>query len=101
MKKILPLLAVLSLATACIYPYQPDLEEAPEGVLVVDGNLVLGEMSTVYVGSMSSLWPGPDDARPKIPVKRVWAEDDAGGAAKTMPGQIGITAEVTVTYAIA
>ena len=79
MKKILPLLAVLSLATACIYPYQPDLEEAPEGVLVVDGNLVLGEMSTVYVGSMSSLWPGPDDARPKIPVKRVWAEDDAGG----------------------
>ena len=42
MKKILPLLAVLFLATACIYPYQPDLEEAPEGVLVVDGNLVLG-----------------------------------------------------------
>ena len=79
MKKILPLLAVLFLATACIYPYQPDLEEAPEGVLVVDGSLVLGEMSTVYVGSMSSLWPGPDDVRPKISVKRVWAEDDAGG----------------------
>lgn len=90
MKKILSLFAVLSLATACIYPYQPDLEEAPQGVLVVDGNLMIGEPSTVQIGLMSSLWPGKTD--PGTPSDgywysigrsgdaiRVWAEDDAGG----------------------
>ena len=39
MRKILTLLAVTLCAAACIYPYTPELEEAPEGVLTVDGNV--------------------------------------------------------------
>ena len=91
MKKILSILAVLTLATACIYPYQPDLEDAPEGVLVVDGNLVIGEKSTVRIGYMTSLWPksnGQNSGEWQLFSTRasvsgnavhVWAEDDAGG----------------------
>ena len=91
MKKILTLIAVLSLATACIYPYQPDLEDAPEGVLVVDGNLMIGEKSVVRIGFMQSLWPKtPQSSQPMLGYYgakaagygngiRVWAEDDAGG----------------------
>ena len=95
MRKILSIIAVLACATACIYPYQPDLDEAPEGVLVVDGNLLIGETSTVQIGSMSSLWPKKNEGgdiyyyaglsgsyyfdRSGVYVERVWAEDDAGG----------------------
>ena len=89
MKKILSLLAVLTLATACIYPYQPDLEDAPEGILVVDGNLMVGEKSQVRIGFMSSLWPKPGQSQSGELVYytraagtgsvRVWAEDDGGG----------------------
>ena len=90
MKKILSILAVLALATACIYPYQPDLGDAPEGVLVVDGNLMIGEKSTVWIGYMQSLWPketGPVNGDGGIyyasalssSTTHVWAEDDGGG----------------------
>ena len=99
MKKILSLLAVLSLATACIYPYQPDLEDAPEGVLVVDGNLVIGEKSTVSIGFMSSLWPKKNDQNSSgnivyytkastDEILRVWVEDDAGGTYEGIPATV-------------
>lgn len=95
MKKILSIIAVLACATACIYPYRPDLEDAPEGILVVDGNLVIGEKSTVQIGTMMSLWPKQTEEDQNMPgfyyardiywagygpsVQRIWAEDDAGG----------------------
>ena len=43
MKKIATLLAVLSLATACIYPFQPDFEneDVLGDILVVDGNILI------------------------------------------------------------
>jgi hypothetical protein len=91
MKKILTLLAVLSLATACIYPYQPDLEDAPEGVLVVDGNVLVGETSTVRIGTMVSLWPDHADGSTRIPVQRVWAEDDGGNVYEGKLSSGGIT----------
>ena len=97
MKKILSLIAVLSLATACIYPYQPDLEDAPEGVLVVDGNLVIGEQSVIRIGFMSSLWP--KTTTPSSPIfydhdyasviPRVWAENDGGEVYEGTPGTGG------------
>ena len=63
MKKIVSLLAVLSLATACIYPFQPDFEneDLPDDVLVVDGNLQIGEQSTVRVSFMQNMWPKKTD----------------------------------------
>ena len=47
MKKILALLAASMGVAACIYPYDPELDEAPEGVLAVDGNICIGGTSTV------------------------------------------------------
>ena len=93
MKKILSIFAVLALATACIYPYQPDFENenGPDNVLVVDGSLLIGELSTVKIGFMYDMWPKKSDdeykdegyvfytkAAPYNDI-RVWAEDDGGG----------------------
>ena len=78
MRKILLLLAAFLCATACIYPYSPELEEAPEGVLSVDGNICIGSSSTVRLGTLLSLWKAewkPAD----FSDARVWVEDDAGG----------------------
>lgn len=79
MRKILTLLAASLCAAACIYPYTPDLEEAPEGVLTVDGDICLGDVSTVRLGSLMSLWPS--ETTPKSPNLRnadVWVEDEDG-----------------------
>ena len=59
MKKIATLLAVLSLATACIYPFQPDFEneDVLGDILVVDGNILIGEESTVRISFMANMWP--------------------------------------------
>lgn len=78
MRKILLLLAAFLCTTACIYPYSPELEEAPEGVLSVDGNICIGSTSTVRLGTLLSLWKAewkPAD----FSGARVWVEDDAGG----------------------
>ena len=86
MRKLLSFLALSLCAAACIYPYTPDLEEAPEGVLSVDGSICIGETSTVYLGLLSSLWPSePDDnfhtylSDSPTQEVRVWVEDDQGG----------------------
>ena len=83
MKKIPCILAALC-ATACIYPYTPDLDEAPEGVLVVQGDILIGDATTILLGTMWSLYPtyenllgsgdilGPTNCR-------VWVEDSEGG----------------------
>ncbi|MBR6882920.1 MAG: DUF4249 family protein [Bacteroidales bacterium] len=79
MRKILTLLAVSLCAAACIYPYTPELEEAPEGVLTVDGNISIGDVSTVRLGSLRPLWPS--ETTPKSPNLRkadVWVEDEDG-----------------------
>ena len=52
MKKFLSIIAVFACATACIYPYEPDLGDTPEGVLVVDGSIIIGGQSTVRLGTM-------------------------------------------------
>ena len=55
MRKISYALAVLC-ATACIYPFEPELGEAPKGVLVVDGNISIGSTSYIRLGTMYSLF---------------------------------------------
>ena len=78
MKKILPILCVILCATACIYPYTPDLEEAPEGILTVDGDISIGDMSTVRLGALMSLWWNGLSYAPDFSTARVWVEDDSG-----------------------
>jgi hypothetical protein len=86
MKKYLSILALCLGVTACIYPYTPELDEAPEGVLAVDANISIGELSTVRLGTLISLYPSADYKRPDLSDSKVWVEDDAGG---NYPGKIG------------
>ena len=78
MKKFLYLMAAAVCATACIYPYDPELDEAPEGVLSVDATICIGGTSTVRLGTLISMWDSGFDRREDLSDARVWVEDDAG-----------------------
>ena len=87
MRKILSILAAGLCAAACIYPFTPDLDDAPEGVLTVDGNISIGDVSTVRLGTLISMrgdyYSENDVAIRDLRNAKVWVEDDAGG---TYPG---------------
>ena len=83
MKKSLSLLALFLCATACIYPYTPELEEAPEGVLAVDANISIGDVSSVRVSTLRSVWPSDNAFYPDLSGVQVWVEDETG---VTYPG---------------
>lgn len=99
MKKNLSILALFLCATACVYPYTPDLDEAPEGILAVDANISIGDVSTVRVSTLFSVWPVNRDYStfdsgfyPGVGGIQVWVEDDAGETYRgvqnqTSPGQ--------------
>ena len=93
MNKISYILAALC-ATACIYPYKPDLEEAPEGVLVVQGDILIGGATTIQLGAMLSLYPSAsydDYSGPGLSFTscRVWVEDSEGGVYEGTPENNG------------
>lgn len=78
MKRSLSILAVLLCAFACIYPYHPAVEDAPEGILVIEGNLTVGDQATVRIGFLQSVWGEVTQKRYTLPADcAVWAEDDA------------------------
>ena len=83
MKKALHILAALLCAASCIYPYDPDVEQAPEGVLAVEGDILVGGVSTIRLGLMASLYPdasrnaGGGESR-GLGDAKAWIEDDAG-----------------------
>lgn len=87
MRKFLSILTFSLCMTACIYPYTPDLEEAPEGILSVDANISIGETSTVRLGVLTSLFPRNLETwnAPDFSDAAVWLEDDAG---TTWPGTL-------------
>ena len=79
MRKILSILAFCLGVTACIYPYTPDLDEAPEGVLAIDANISIGDVSTVRLGTLYSIYPSGNSTYPNLAIgTKVWLEDDAG-----------------------
>lgn len=82
MRNILFLSSLFLCATACIYPYTPELDKAPEGVLAVDANISIGDVSSVLLSSLLSVWPDGQEIdpgiRPDRPDVRVWVEDDTG-----------------------
>ena len=99
MRKILSIVAVLLCAAACIYPYTPELEKAPEGVLAVDGNISIGEQSVVLLTTLSSLWSdGHTEQRPDFADAKVWVEDDAGGRYMGVPDKNSATLHSSSTY---
>ena len=85
MKKSLSILAFFLCVTACIYPYTPELDEAPEGILAVDANISIGSVSTVRLGTLYSLFPSDGYKKPDFSNARVWLEDDAGSR---YPGEL-------------
>lgn len=79
MKKFLSLGVAALFAAACIYPYDPEVETAPEGVLVVDGDVSIGARSTVRLDLLRSLYPAPSsNGALSLSSANVWVEDDAG-----------------------
>lgn len=78
MKKTLHILVVLLCAAGCIYPYDPDVDPAPEGVLVVEGDILVGDVSTVLLGMMTSLYSDRAYVNENLGATSVWIEDDAG-----------------------
>jgi len=54
-KRLLTYLFVTACLMSCIYGYDPDLTDQNDQRLVVDGNIVLGEISTFYFSYMTSL----------------------------------------------
>ena len=83
MRKILSIWALFLCATACVYPYTPELDEAPEGVLAVDANISIGDVSSVRVSSLRSVWPSDNVVFPDLRGVQVWVEDETG---ETYPG---------------
>ena len=92
MRKLLSILAAGLCAAACIYPFTPDLDDAPEGVLTVDGNISIGDVSTVRLGTLMSIRGGylseNDYALRDLRNASVWVEDDAGGIYPGVPDNI-------------
>ena len=85
MRKILSILAVSLCAAACIYPYDPDIQEAPEGVLSVDGNISIGDASTVRLGFLYSMKYFNSGNSEDLYSAHVWVEDDSG---ENYPGEL-------------
>ena len=94
MRKILTYVAAALCAASCIYPYTPDIEEAPEGIMAVDGDICIGDISWVRLGPLYSMWPSAgqpvDWWGTNFYEAVVWVEDDAGqqyiGAPYIQPG---------------
>ena len=78
MRKNLSILTLLLCATSCIYPYTPELDEAPEGVLAVDANISIGDVSTVRLSALRSIWPSEQSFYPDFHDAAVWVEDETG-----------------------
>ena len=59
---LISMLAALC-AVSCIYPYQPDISQDVNKTVVVDGNILVGGISTISVGYLSPLdgylWDAP------------------------------------------
>ena len=95
MKKYFPLLAALLCTAGCIYPYDPEVEPAPEGVLVVEGDILVGSSSTLSLGMMTSLYPvtalgdQPVDYPYDLTGARAWIEDEAGTVYEGTPVDAG------------
>ena len=85
MRKFLCIAALLICAAACIYPFDPDLGEAPKGILVVEGDIIVGGTTIIRLGTMESINSGarhsdaPSGMTAEQAAAHVWVEDSDGG----------------------
>ena len=66
------------LTSACVYPYDADIESSVEKELVVDANIVLGSSSTITLTYLQPLDLGKQGSNTGYPVATVYLEDEAG-----------------------
>lgn len=78
MKKILHIICAGLIAVSCIYPYEGKLSSDPDPVIVIDGNIIVGEKAEVSISYMMSLdWKYPDGKR-SVNSLSWWVEDENG-----------------------
>ena len=77
MKKSLIIIASLFVLASCVYPYEATLKGTEQDIVVLEGSIVVGGVSTVKISKMR-----PIDTDSFIPGKTkgtAWVEDDQGG----------------------
>ena len=75
---------ILALAASCVYPFAPEAgSEDGSGALVIEGDILLGDYTTVTLSYSSAV------STPKVsddpPRGAVWVEDDAGRTYRGVP----------------
>ena len=76
MKKFSLYIALTLAVAACVYPYNPELEDTEDASLVIDANILIGNTSTVNLSYLQPLEAGKADYR--RPSGVVYLEDNAG-----------------------
>lgn len=84
MKKLLLYIALGAGLASCIYPYTPDLESDPERTLVVDGQILVGGISTFRLNFVMPL-EGPAAG---VALGNAWVEDDQGNRYDRLPDYV-------------
>ncbi len=86
MKKFYLPALILAMVSSCIYPYDPDLEDRSDEVVVIEGSIVIGGNATARLSKMSPL---SGSATPAYVTGTVTVEDDGGNvyASSAGPGQ--------------
>ena len=74
MKKWIPILILAAGLSSCVYPYKPEIESNPEEVLVVDGHILVGGLSSIRLTYLTPISGNSS----RIPRGTAWIEDDLG-----------------------
>lgn len=54
MKKVLLILITIALAASCIYPYDAELKGTDENIVVLEGEIIVGGVSTMRISTVNS-----------------------------------------------
>lgn len=82
MKKMILLTFMVLLAGSCVYPYDVELEGEMKNTLVVDGNILIGNTSTVQLGYLQPLNVGQRGQSVSRPEGKVYLEEEGGAEIK-------------------
>ena len=92
MKKALSYLAILLATVSCVYPYESALEGPQEDIMVFEGDILIGGVSTITISKVNSFadeWFLPNDKK-----GMAWIEDDQG--AEYRASETGLSDQFTI-----
>lgn len=73
---IMAMVAAAVCIVSCVYPFNPEMPDGQAGIIVIEGDILIGEMSPVivtYSGSIDKFMSNPDPV-----IATVWVEDSRG-----------------------